>query len=73
MADFLPVILEMRKSLAEKCDRLTPQSSKSEQEDYLKSLQHYKKIFQSYSARHNEDLSIAIEKAMKNVNSMVDG
>ncbi len=73
MEDFLPVILEMRKGLAEKCARLTPTSSLKEQEDYLNSLYHYKKIFQTYSARHNEDVFKAIEKAYKNVRSLQEG
>jgi hypothetical protein len=65
--DFIFVLIEMHKGLVVKRDKLTPLSSKIEQEDYLKSLQHYKKIFQTFSARINEELYLAIEKAHKNI------
>ena len=67
MDDFIFVLVEMHKGLVEKRCRLTSLSGKLEQEDYLKSLQHYKKIFEKFSARINEDLDAAIEKGMKNV------
>jgi hypothetical protein len=67
MADFLPVILEMRQGLVDKCARLTPISSRSEQEDYFNSLVHYRKIFQKYVASHSEELHKAIQKAHTNV------
>jgi len=65
--DFIVVLIEMHKGLVQKRNNLTPLSSKIEQEDYLKSLQHYKKIFQTFSARVNEELYLAIEKAHKNI------
>ena len=65
--DFIVVLIEMHNGLIEKREALTPLSSKSAQEDYLKSLQHYKKIFQTFSARINEELYLAIEKAHKNI------
>jgi hypothetical protein len=65
--DFLFVLTEMHKGLIEKRERLTPLSSKSAHEDYLKSLKHYKKIFGRFSSRINEDLDKAIEKGAKNI------
>lgn len=58
---------DMRQGLVEKCNRLTPLSSRSEQEDYLKSLMHYRRVFQTYVAIHSEELHKAIEKAHTNV------
>lgn len=65
--DFIFVLFEMHKGLVQKRNNLTSLSSKIEQEDYLKSLQHYKKIFGRFSARVNEDLDKAIEKGVKNI------
>ena len=73
MEDFLPVLVEMRKGLTEKCARLTPTSSLKEQEDYLNSLYHYKKIFTKFCESHNEDLYKATDKAYKNVRSLQEG
>jgi hypothetical protein len=66
MQDFLPVIAEMHKGLLLKCNSITPTSGKAAYEDYFKSLLHYRKIFQTYVARHSEELHVAIEKAHKN-------
>jgi hypothetical protein len=67
MEDFFPVLVEMRKGLTEKCARLTPISSRSEQEDYFNSLIHYRKIFNNFVSQHSQDLQKAIEKAHTNV------
>lgn len=61
------MLVEMHKGLVQKRNNLTSLSSKIEQEDYLKSLQHYKKIFGKFSTRINEDLDKAIEKGIKNI------
>jgi uncharacterized protein (DUF885 family) len=50
------------------CDmeaKLTPYSSKFEYQRYLESLQHYKKIMNSYITRINQELDTSIYKIVK--------
>jgi hypothetical protein len=59
-------LADMRKTLTAMNSELTPYSSKFEYQRYLESLQHYKKILNSFMTRANQELDASIYKIVKN-------
>ena len=61
----------MRKTLIDKCNKLTPSSTLDQQQEYLNSLYHYKVVFTKFSEKHNEELFKAIDKTYMNVRQII--
>jgi hypothetical protein len=69
--EMLLTIVDMRKTLVDKCNKLTPASTLEQQEDYLNGLYHYKIVFTKFCERHNDELFVATDKAYMNVRQMI--
>ena len=69
--DMLLTIVDMRKTLVDKCNKLTRTSTLAEQQDYLNCLYHYKVVFTKFCERHNDELFKATDKAYMNVRQMM--
>ena len=63
----LQTITDMRNTLVQMNDVITPYSDKKVHSNYLQSLIHYKKILTAYISRLTSEIDEAIEKTNNNI------
>jgi len=65
----LQLITEIRTSLLFMASSMTPYSSKRDQQNYLESLKHYKKILDVHFSSLLVEVDAAMKKTEKNISS----